>query len=147
MFDPEDFRRLAARLVQRQCDAAEARTAISRAYYAAFLVVKGLLDPSFRFEKTAECHAQIQMVLVNCDSEDARRISRKLDDLRSIRNRADYDTVDASVNQLANARLEVTKSTRLIQEAKALLSASDAQQWIEQMKSWAVASGKLRLRS
>lgn len=65
MFDPEDFRRLAASMLQHKCSAAESRTAISRAYYAAFLLAKQFLEPHFGFEKVAKAHEQVQQAFAN----------------------------------------------------------------------------------
>jgi uncharacterized protein (UPF0332 family) len=146
MFDPEDFRRLAASMLQRRCNAAESRTAISRAYYAAFLLAKQYLEPYFGFEKGAKSHEQVQQAFSNCAASTLKEIGRKLDDLRDVRDEADDDLACDRVNDWANARLEDGKSARVIKQLKDAFAAPNVQETLDEIRSWAGRSGALRLK-
>src|SRR5580693_8169118 len=75
MFDPEDFAKLAMRLVQNPCGPADSRTAISRAYYAAFLYAKKpqCANSRCRFDETdREAQASVFDSMVISRERDAR---------------------------------------------------------------------------
>lgn len=146
MFDPEDFRRLAANMLRHKCGAAESRTAISRAYYAAFLLARMFLEPHFGFEKGAKAHEQVQRAFANCSTIALREIARKLDDLRDIRNEADYDLASEHVDSWNNARLEEAKSARLIKELKEAFAVSRVEATLTEIREWASKSGALRVK-
>jgi uncharacterized protein (UPF0332 family) len=104
-FDPEQFLRLAERLV-RSSDEAELRSAVSRAYYACFLQARAHLATS-RFVQTGS-------------SGDHRLVAAALEDigagtelgwLRTARNRADY-RLDLPT-QARNARYIVRRARQL----------------------------------
>lgn len=64
------------------------RTAISRAYYAAFHEAKSFVD----FEvQTGGAHEKVIKALRASDDKNTRRIGNDLDKLRKLRIRADYD--------------------------------------------------------
>lgn len=71
---------------------ADWRTAISRAYYAAFHKARSFLGQSgFRVPVAERAHAYLWMRLSNSDHPDVNIAGDNLNRLRSIRNRADYD--------------------------------------------------------
>src|SRR6266540_2802737 len=71
---------------------AEWRTAISRAYYGAFHVGCDLLRIlGFDVPKADRAHAFVSMRLMNSSDAEVNEGGRKLSDLRSLRNRADYE--------------------------------------------------------
>jgi uncharacterized protein (UPF0332 family) len=146
MFDHEDFRRLAARMLQNKCDAAESRTAISRCYYAAFGVAKRLLEPHVRFSKGAKCHEELQRAFANCASPTLQVIGRKLDELRGIRNDADYDADCRDVDDWTRARLEESKASRLIKEIKDAFSPANEAATLKEIRDGAKKSGAIQLK-
>jgi|SRR5579884_2574660 len=71
---------------------ADWRTAISRAYYAAFHKARALLQQSgFRVPNGERAHAYLWLRLSNSDHADVDNVGRRLHRLRRTRNRADYD--------------------------------------------------------
>jgi uncharacterized protein (UPF0332 family) len=72
--------------------AAEWRTAISRAYYAAFHKARALLWQSgFRVPKAAQAHAYLWLRLNNSGHPKVNKAGDSLNRLRDMRNWADYD--------------------------------------------------------
>ena len=75
--------------------APECRSAISRAYYATFLVAAAFLDRiGFAVQNSPAAHVAVQHALNNSGDAVLRRIGAKLDDLHRDRRRADYDMKD-----------------------------------------------------
>jgi uncharacterized protein (UPF0332 family) len=101
---------------------AEWRSAISRAYYAAFHVARQLLaDLGFRVPRADTAHIFVAWRLQNCSVPQIQKAGADLDTLRSLRNQADYDfprpisqavattqvrTAETIILQLDSARLE-----------------------------------------
>jgi hypothetical protein len=146
-FEPEDFRRLAASMLQKQCGPAECRTAVGRCYYALFLHARRAFDPLFHFSPAAEAHKEIWTALNNCRAADAREIAAKLDDLRRSRNQADYDWNDPEVGKQSFARLKEIDSRKALVKLKGLLEPGQSDVFFRDLKSGAAASGKPRLKA
>ncbi|MBI4289375.1 MAG: hypothetical protein HY671_13235 [Chloroflexi bacterium] len=89
-------------------DEAEARTAISRAYYAAFLVARNRLEIQ---EGGSEVH---QLVVRELYSKKAAGAAKRLQLLRRHRNVADYNT--ARLVSAAHARMSVQLSEDILAE-------------------------------
>jgi uncharacterized protein (UPF0332 family) len=71
---------------------ADWRTAISRAYYAAFHKARSLLRQSgFRVPNAEQAHAYLWLRLSNSGHPDVSNAGARLNRLRSMRNWADYD--------------------------------------------------------
>jgi uncharacterized protein (UPF0332 family) len=71
---------------------AEWRSAVSRAYYAAFHVARGLLDLcGFDVPRAEQAHAYLCRRLENSGHTDVENTGSALNALRKMRNRADYD--------------------------------------------------------
>ena len=71
---------------------ADWRSAVSRAYYAAFHVARLLLRQcGFVVPRTDQAHSYIWLRLSNCGHPDIVKAGSDLRDLRSERNAADYD--------------------------------------------------------
>ncbi|HZK79820.1 MAG TPA: hypothetical protein VFC46_02110 [Humisphaera sp.] len=147
MFDPEDFAKLGHRMVQNPCGFADSRTAISRAYYSAFLTAKRHLGLHFQWPKTAEIHDQIQMLFVNCNSDSIKAIGRKLNDLRGKRNDADYDLHARGVDR-HDAQLQLGIAQGVIDELNRLsISPAEWDPIINEMKIYAkLTGGKFRIK-
>lgn len=86
-----DFLPLANRLPAASAEP-EWRTAISRAYYAAFHVARQVLEElGFRVPWADRAHAYLTMRLNNCGDAQVQHAASDLHNLRSLRNQADYD--------------------------------------------------------
>jgi uncharacterized protein (UPF0332 family) len=78
---------------------ADWRSAVSRAYYAAFHVARRLLmDLGFRVPRGERAHAYLWLRLSNCGDPQVTSSGRSLQGLRRDRNMADYD-VELSLSQ------------------------------------------------
>ncbi|MBB3196508.1 hypothetical protein [Roseateles terrae] len=84
-FRPAAFARLAD-LLSRQSDEASHRSAMSRAYYATFLVTRDLLNIR---DRSADVHGRACQELKTMGLED---LAEDLEELRRLRNVADYNT-------------------------------------------------------
>src|SRR3954454_22798161 len=104
-FDPEDFLRLAERLV-RLNNEAEVRTAIGRAYYAVFLKARTNLSAN-RFVQTGSARDHGLVAGALADEDDVLELGR----LRQARNRADYRP-DLSTRP-RNARALINRARQL----------------------------------
>ena len=82
---------VADRLLEGETEA-DWRSAVSRAYYAAFHVGRQLLlDCGFRLPRGEQSHAAMSLRLGNADYPEVVDAGRDLSELRSMRNVADYD--------------------------------------------------------
>lgn len=101
--NPRDFHRLAEQLANRTTPA-EFRTAIGRAYYAAFNVAaEGLRAVGTPLGKGAAAHGEAPHFLRNSGHADLARAATVLEFLHRVRNRADYqlDKADVETRQAA----------------------------------------------
>lgn len=102
-----DFLVLAARLAAAATEA-DWRTAISRAYYAAFHVARPLLaDLNFAVPRADRAHQYLVFRLSNCGEAAVEQAGRDLDTLRRLRNRADYDDAPAVTQPQAAAAVRL----------------------------------------
>jgi hypothetical protein len=108
-----DFLVLAAKLAGGSTQA-EWRTAIGRAYYAAFHVARQLLeDLGFAVPRADRAHTYLALRLQNCGDPTLQRAGGDLDSLRRLRNRADYDLHRPLSQGIAQAQPQA--ATRIIQ--------------------------------
>ena len=113
--NPREFQELAEELAHGKRPA-ELRSAISRAYYAAYLVaVETLRGMSFRISKGSAGHAEVQRCLFNSGDPALAKIGSDLSDFRRTRNLADYDPGDKSVEEQAKAVVYVAMARKIIQ--------------------------------
>ncbi len=102
------------------------RSAVSRAYYAAFHVARDLLaDLGFTTPRADRAHEYLYRRLNNSGSAVVRVAANQLHDLRSLRNRADYDL--AAPFSAALATSQVAAAEYVIQTLDALTPAERAQ--------------------
>ena len=88
----------------------EWRTAISRAYYAAFHVARQLMeDLGFRVPWADRAHAYLTMRLNNCGDAPVQRAAASLHSLRSLRNQADYDLQRPVRQAVAVAQAQISQ--------------------------------------
>ncbi|MFO0964747.1 MAG: HEPN domain-containing protein [Gemmataceae bacterium] len=108
-----DFIWLAGRLASAATEA-EWRSAVSRAYYAAFHVARRLFtDLRFNVPRADRAHQYLVFRLSNGGEPAVEQTGRDLDTLRRLRNRADYD--DAPVLTQAQASAAVRLAEGIIQ--------------------------------
>jgi uncharacterized protein (UPF0332 family) len=92
----------------------EWRSAVSRAYYAAFHEARRLLrDLGFQAPRGDQAHAFLWLRLSNCGEPQLIRVGMDLNDLRRDRNRADYDLAQ-NVSR-ADAVASVQRARRIVQ--------------------------------
>lgn len=106
------------RLVARN-EAADLRTAVSRAYYAAFHVASDVLEGlGFRLDKGAAAHGKASQYLLNSGDTALARVGSQLSDLHGKRIDADY--------RLGNTIIE-TRNTAvaLVAQAHSMIQALD----------------------
>src|SRR5436305_11388317 len=87
---------------------ADWRTAVSRAYYAAFHVARQLLaDLNFTVPRADRAHQYLVFRLSNCGASAVEPAGRDLETLRRLRNRADYDGAPAVTQPQAAAAVRL----------------------------------------
>ncbi len=119
---PEHFHPLAKALANKAGDdlsspsgAAEYRSAISRAYYAAFNVADKFLRQLGFPKPKGDHHRFVHQRLLVCGDPEISRVGSDLADLHTRRNRADYYMDDKNQEKQANALLVVAEAARVIQ--------------------------------
>lgn len=114
MIHPLEFLVLAEDLMQGGSEA-EWRTAVSRGYYAVFLVARALfVDLGFRVPRASRAHAYLWMRLSNTGVPQVDAAGAALNDLQGERNTADYD-IRLTLAQ-ADALVLVQAARRVIQQ-------------------------------
>ncbi len=112
--NPRDFQDLAEALF-KQGGPARLRSAISRAYYAAYLVAADHVRATgVRISKSDRAHAEVSKYLASCSDEEVKRAGSNLGDLRGFRNKADYELANAAPEKPVNAQTWVTQARRAI---------------------------------
>jgi uncharacterized protein (UPF0332 family) len=102
-----DFLLLATRLAAGIAEA-DWRTAISRAYYAAFHVGRRLFaDLNFTVPRADRAHQYLVFRLSNSGESVVEQAGRDLETLRRLRNRADYDETPAFTQTQASAAVQI----------------------------------------
>jgi uncharacterized protein (UPF0332 family) len=110
--DPREFLELASEW-SRGTREAEWRSAVSRAYYAAFHVARSLfLDQGFVVPQAEQAHAYLWLRLANVGQPDIQRAGNDLSFLRRRRNWADYD-LDQPLDEAAAVH-EVLAATDIV---------------------------------
>ena len=120
--NPREFLAL-ARVLSLDTTQAAWRTAVSRAYYAAFHVARLLLtDLGFVVPQADRAHAYLWLRLNNCGDSQVQQAAVSLNTLRGRRNAADYDLHRPVSQAFAQAQVQVAE--RIIQVLDAV--AADA---------------------
>ncbi len=89
-FNSRDFISLAKKL-QKVSGEAELRTAVGRPYYGVFnFVIEKLKTNGIRFSSAAEDHEKLVRYLTNCGIDEIQNVGMSINDLRGVRNNADY---------------------------------------------------------
>jgi uncharacterized protein (UPF0332 family) len=131
---PRDFLEVADALSMANKEA-DWRTAVSRAYYAAFHVAWRLLQgPGFQIPRADQAHAYLWRRLSNCGHIDVENAGKDLSDLRRVRNWADYD-LDSPLEQTA-AMHHYLVADRIIGLLETVATSAAAKSIIETMKTY-----------
>lgn len=102
---PFEFQRLAERLLQNEKNPAGFRSAISRAYYAAFLTALSLLEDMgvVLGKLDLQAHKNIPLILKSTGDDAIIKVGEKLEGLRTDRNDADYKMKEIWPEEEGNA--------------------------------------------
>jgi uncharacterized protein (UPF0332 family) len=104
-----DFVAIAAQFAAGPTEA-EWRSAVSRAYYAAFHVARSLLsDLRFVVPRADRAHQYLVFRLCNSGEASVEQAGRNLETLRRLRNRADYDDAPPVTKAQAGAAVQLSK--------------------------------------
>jgi hypothetical protein len=118
----ENFIRLAGQLVARpNADEAACRTAISRAYYGAYHLARGVLR-SIGFEVSD--HGLVRFCLFESGQPAGIELARDLGLLQNLRIKADYDLHDGDAGNAVTARLAVERGHEAISNVGLLTNPS-----------------------
>jgi uncharacterized protein (UPF0332 family) len=113
--DPRAFLDLAKRLLEKETNPEGLRSTVGRAYYAAFNVAAEFLAGiGASIPKDASGHKKAQFYLNNSQDETLQQVAGDLDDLRGVRNDADYRLDKKHVEKEANVRNWVDVADEII---------------------------------
>ena len=133
MMDGRDFLSVADTLMAGQSEA-EWRSAVSRAYYAAFHVARQfLLRCEFQAPTSDRAHAYLWLRLSNCGSPNLSQAGERLNALRGSRNAADYDLERTIQRNEALAQVLAAKKVIEVLDAS---SDPDKKQITESIKAY-----------
>jgi uncharacterized protein (UPF0332 family) len=133
--DPEDFIKQAHRLLQDDTPA-NSRTAVSRAYYAAFHVAQGLLrELNFNLPNHA-AHGEVTKYLSNSGDEAVAGAGSNLADLQSRRVDADYRLQKKDIEDRKTAQLQVQIAKEIIKTLKQNCRGSKQQHIVAAIQKW-----------
>lgn len=106
-FDWGLYLNLAEELKEFRNDQAKLRTAISRAYYSAF--IKCRTKSNYSSYKKGDVHEKVVIFFKNHEDSIAYTIGNNLDSLRSSRNKADYDGDFTATWQKVESEIDLAK--------------------------------------
>ena len=123
-FDWSGYLALADELASRTGDEAAERSAISRAYYAALGRASGLLKAEGRAISPFKTHSMVWRAFKHSGDPARETIGMDLDELRRLRDRADYTEVfEGDLSDAA--RDAVMRARRLLESLDAITAALD----------------------
>ncbi len=135
--EPRHFLYLAQRLAEHGAYPVEFRSAISRAYYAAFHVGLILLrQMGFSIVQNASAHEEVYKHLNNSGDDELAKAASKMNDLRTKRIHADYELNRFDVEKQKNARMLVQQAARLIETIEKRCNGEKRSQIIEAIQDW-----------
>ena len=114
--NPVEFYTLANTLISTNSCPSHCRTAVSRCYYSAYHLAKGLLeDMGFTIRHGPSGHRCVQALLQHSGDEQMKEVGYKLENLHSRRIDADY--------RLNNVRIETERTVKaILNEVKGLMN-------------------------
>ena len=143
--NPEDFLSLARELYLKGNEAA-LRSATSRAYYAAFHKSREMLTSmNIRVGTGAPAHGDISRYLQYSEDRSVTAAGVKLDSLRSMRNKADYDLNTKRVATRSNTDFQLSEAQKIID---VLLGATKSDSYANKIRTSIQTNiGKLEAKS
>ncbi len=135
--EPCHFLYLAQRLAEHGAYPVEFRSAISRAYYAAFhsgLIL--LREMGFSIDQNASAHKEVYWHLHNSGDDELAKAASKMDALRTSRIHADYKLNRSDVEEKKNARMLVQQAERLIETIEKRCQSEDRGEIIDAIQEW-----------
>ena len=135
--EPRQFLYLAERLAEHGAYPVEFRSAISRAYYAAFHFGLILLrEMGFSIVQNASAHEEVYQHFSNSRDDELAKTASKMNDLRTKRIHADYELNRFDVEKQKNARMLVQQAARLIETIEKRCNGEKRSQIIEAIQDW-----------
>jgi uncharacterized protein (UPF0332 family) len=125
-------------LVDTSLHPAACRSAISRAYYAAFMVAIQFLN-SIKLEvgKSPQAHVTVHRALNNSGNVDLQVVGNQLGTLYSERLTADYEPLKSKSNTTSHATIMVTLAKSIINDLESVLQSLDQNQTQQSILAWA----------
>lgn len=123
-----------ADVLSRGTSESEWRCAVGRAYYAAFHQARDLLQAlGFQIPRAELVHAFLWKRLLSCGSSTVGTAGSKLHQLRTVRNRADYDVM---IDFLKKDAIAAVETSRQILNAFESLTPADRQAALDVMAAY-----------
>ena len=139
--DPREFLAVAAEVLARG-QPAHCRTAIGRAYYAAFNVGANILRGNgFTIGKGPQGHGDVVKHLLGCSDATVRRAGSQLDDLRAMRNKSDYRMDASDVEDAKTAGTLLIESDRLMTSVETAFSGLRRADVVSSIQDWKRKAG------
>jgi len=134
--DPREFHQVASRLASGTRPG-ELRSAISRAYYAAYNVsVQILKEMGFKIPESSAGHGEVQNRLGNSGDGEIEVVASQLTDLHSRRIQADYKMARRDVERQGTAQGIVEQAGRMIHLLNGCRSEPKRTQVVNAIKEW-----------
>ena len=134
--NPRDFHRCALNLANSN-SAADLRSAISRAYYAAYLVSLEIMEKmGFPRSDFSRNHGTVRYYLSNSGNTDCKRASTRLSDLHTKRIHADYQMHRNDVENRKTVQALVRQALEVIQTLERCNSGPDRERIINGIKDY-----------
>ena len=139
--DPRDFHSQAVALL-RGGRPVDCRSAISRAYYAAFHVAAQLLRTNgFSILENHTAHEQVTRHLLGSGDPTVMAIASQLGDLRGMRNKADYRLALATVGNVKTAQVWVAAAGQHIETLTQAFAGPNRDSIVEAIGRWKKLAG------
>lgn len=139
--DPREFHTQAVNLL-RAGRPADCRSAISRAYYAAFHVAAKILRSNgFAILDNHHAHEQVTRHLLGSGDPAVVAVGSQLTELRGARNKADYRLSLAAIETVKTARMWVAKADAHIRTLETSFGGPGRDQIIANIAAWKIKSG------
>ncbi len=139
--DPKDFLRVANDLAKSD-EAAELRSAVSRAYYAAFHVARKLLvDMGFEISRGPAAHGDVCKYLGNAANPSVEHAGNNIGDLKGWRNQADYDLDLVEHENSGSVQKIVSITEQIIEDLEQCCNGSDRDQIKGAINSYIIKMG------
>jgi len=141
--NPRDFYELASNLAANN-NAAHLRTAVSRAYYAAYNTGVEILEKmGFTIKKSPEGHADVRMCLNNSGNTEVEEAASKLSTLSTQRIHADYRLNKVDVENPKTVEALIKDANNIIAILDSCISEPKRSQIIKSIKEWEEKTGKV----